>query len=45
MSGRRIHFDAATVAPLSWLGIALAYPRVPLGLRPSAARANLFAGD
>ncbi|HET8668405.1 MAG TPA: hypothetical protein VFM10_10525 [Terriglobales bacterium] len=40
-----VKLDAAFVAPVSWLRIALAFPRVPLCLRPSDARANLFAGD
>lgn len=37
--------DAILLQPVSWLRLALAYPRVSLMLCPSVARANLFAGD
>ena len=43
MTHRVRHFGG--IGSASWLGIALAYPRVTLNLRPSVARANLFSGD
>jgi hypothetical protein len=43
MIHRHTHFGGTR--PASWLRMALAYPRVTLNLRPSAARANLFSGD
>jgi hypothetical protein len=42
---RNANHDAIVVQPVSWLRLALDYPRVPLMLCPSVARANLFAGD
>ncbi len=44
MTLRRAGRETGSVAPISRLQLALAYPRVSLSRRPSTARANLF-GD
>jgi hypothetical protein len=44
MAARMSLREAGSVAPISKLQMALAYPRVSLSLCPSIARANLF-GD
>lgn len=44
MTARLAGREAGSVAPISTLQMALADPRVSLGLCPSTARANLF-GD
>jgi hypothetical protein len=45
MAARVFKKRARTAAAISSLRLALGYPRISLILRPSSARANLFAGD